>query len=156
MVSLLHILLLSRACDPKKTPISGNRTFDCAHISRILSSPTSPPRFRKHPSFPQLAARCAALAACACRQASLGAGKLSDSKPGKLKKTILEDREYRDPERPTGVATAAAGPQRAAPRPVGLVTTPSEPEPFLPSWCQMGVEEVEKDEMEEMQEEEEA
>lgn len=49
---------------------------------------------------------------------------------GKLKKTILEDREYRAPgPQPT------LEPRNDQPIPVGLVAPPVTVEPFLPSWC---------------------
>jgi len=48
----------------------------------------------------------------------------------KLKKTILEDREYRAPgPQPT------LEPRNDQPIPVGLVAPPVMVEPFLPSWC---------------------
>lgn len=49
--------------------------------------------------------------------------------PGKLKKTILEDREYRAPGSVLPLA------ENAQPRPVGLVAAPAVVEPFMPSWC---------------------
>ena len=48
--------------------------------------------------------------------------------PGKLKKTILEDREYRAPGSVLPLA-------ENAPRPVRLVAAPAVVEPFMPSWC---------------------
>lgn len=56
--------------------------------------------------------------------------------PGKLKKTILEDREYRAPGSVLPLA------ESAQPRPVGLVAAPAVVEPFMPSWC---MEEEEED-----------
>lgn len=59
-----------------------------------------------------------------------------------MKKTILEDREYRAPgPQPT------LEPRNDQPIPVGLVAPPVTVEPFLPSWC---VGEEEKPETEAM------
>ncbi|CAL1157226.1 unnamed protein product [Cladocopium goreaui] len=64
---------------------------------------------------------------------------------GKLKKTILEDREYRAPGSVLPLA-------ENAPRPVGLVAAPAVVEPFMPSWC---MEEEEASERQKVEEEEE-
>lgn len=63
----------------------------------------------------------------------------------KLKKTILEDREYRAPGSVLPLA-------ENAPRPVGLVAAPAVVEPFMPSWC---MEEEEASERQKVEEEEE-
>lgn len=66
----------------------------------------------------------------------------------KLKKTILEDREYRAPG---SVLPLAEGP---GPRPVGLVAAPVV-EPFMPSWCMEEEEASEGQKVEEKEEEKE-
>eukprot|EP00435_Cladocopium_sp_Y103_P052517 s481_g16.t1 len=68
----------------------------------------------------------------------------------KLKKTILEDREYRAPG-----SVLPLGGDNAQPRPVGLVAAPAVVEPFLPSWCMEEEEASDGQKVEEQEEKEE-